>query len=218
MIDKVILLDNGHGKETAGKRSPDGKFREYEWTRRAANAIKDKLQRLGYLVYIVCPEEKDVALSERCRRVNKLCKLHSEAHSVLISIHNNAAGSNGLWRSAGGWSAYTTKGRTKADKLTECLYKAAEEHLQTYKKYMDAGKKLKEYDQKQTYIRSDKSDGDKDMESNFYVLKNSICPAVLTENLFQDNRSDVEFLNSSDGFRSLVDLHVEGIAKYFDGV
>ena len=42
----VILIDNGHGKETPGKRSPDavaGKvtsplyFREFSWTRQCAH-------------------------------------------------------------------------------------------------------------------------------------------------------------------------------------
>lgn len=28
-----ILLDNGHGQNTPGKRSPDGHFREYAYNR-----------------------------------------------------------------------------------------------------------------------------------------------------------------------------------------
>ena len=28
-----ILIDNGHGSETPGKRSPDGELREYKWNR-----------------------------------------------------------------------------------------------------------------------------------------------------------------------------------------
>lgn len=28
-----ILIDNGHGRETPGKRSPDGTLREYAWNR-----------------------------------------------------------------------------------------------------------------------------------------------------------------------------------------
>jgi N-acetylmuramoyl-L-alanine amidase len=38
------------------------------------------------------------------------------------------------------------------------------------------------------------------MESNFYVLKHTNCPAVLTENFFQDTKSDVEYLTSDLGF------------------
>ena len=34
-----ILIDNGHGCNTPGKRSPDGRFREYAWVREIARAI-----------------------------------------------------------------------------------------------------------------------------------------------------------------------------------
>jgi N-acetylmuramoyl-L-alanine amidase len=43
------------------------------------------------------------------------------------------------------------------------------------------------------------ADGDSDKESNFYVLRNTKCPAVLTENFFQDTKKDVEFLLSDVG-------------------
>lgn len=32
-----ILIDNGHGENTPGKRSPDGTFREYAYTRAEFN-------------------------------------------------------------------------------------------------------------------------------------------------------------------------------------
>ncbi|MBQ0142118.1 MAG: N-acetylmuramoyl-L-alanine amidase, partial [Prevotellaceae bacterium] len=32
----TILIDNGHGSDTPGKRSPDGLFREYSYTREIA--------------------------------------------------------------------------------------------------------------------------------------------------------------------------------------
>ena len=66
--------------------------------------------------------------------------------------------------------------------------------------------------------RTDTSDGDEDLESDFYVLKNTKCPAVLTENLYQDNESDVAFLMSQVGRNSLERLHVEGILAYFNQI
>ena len=35
-----ILIDNGHGENTTGKRSPDGKFREYSYAREIAKSIE----------------------------------------------------------------------------------------------------------------------------------------------------------------------------------
>lgn len=34
-----ILIDNGHGIDTPGKRSPDGVLREYAWNRLIAGRI-----------------------------------------------------------------------------------------------------------------------------------------------------------------------------------
>ncbi len=45
-------------------------------------------------------------------------------------------------------------------------------------------------------------------------LRNTACPAVLTENLFQDNERDVDYLLSAQGRKAIADLHVDGIIKY----
>lgn len=50
-----ILIDNGHGVETPGKRSPDGRFREYQYNRLIARAIVEHLQLRGYDASLVVP-------------------------------------------------------------------------------------------------------------------------------------------------------------------
>ena len=60
------------------------------------------------------------------------------------------------------------------------------------------------------------SDGDPDFEENFYVLRKTICPAVLTENFFQNSKEDVEWLESEEGFKTIVAYHVNGILKYLN--
>jgi N-acetylmuramoyl-L-alanine amidase len=57
------------------------------------------------------------------------------------------------------------------------------------------------------------SDGDPDWESNFTVLKKTVCPAILTENLFMTNKDDVRFLMSKEGFDAIVNLHLKAIKK-----
>lgn len=117
---------------------------------------------------------------------------------LYVSIHCNAAGADGKWHDARGWEVYTSPGKTNADALATCLYEAAKANLKGIK------------------LRADNSDGDPDKESNLYVLKNTKCPAVLTENLFQDNKKDVDFLLSDLGMHSIVRLHVEGIIHYIE--
>ena len=57
-------------------------------------------------------------------------------------------------------------------------------------------------------------DSDRDIEMNLAVLRKTACPAVLTENLFQDNKLDVKFLLSDVGRQAILRLHAEGIIRY----
>ena len=57
---------------------------------------------------------------------------------------------------------------------------------------------------------------EKYIAQNLYILKHTHCPAVLTENLFQDNKDDVDFLLSAEGKKKIVDMHVKGIIDYIN--
>ena len=76
MEDKKIkiLIDNGHGNNTAGKCSPDKRFREYAWNREIAAKVVHRLKKLGYDVELLVPELYDVSLLERVHRVNVYCQ------------------------------------------------------------------------------------------------------------------------------------------------
>lgn len=184
------------GKIPPGKRSPDGRFREYKYNREIARAVVEHLQLRGIDAELLVPEEEDISLEERCRRINEACLLFGTRNTRLVSIHVNAAGNGKDWMNARGWCAYTFPGRTLADPFADCHYAAAEQLLPGHK------------------IRKDFSDGDPDLESPFYILKNTLCPAVLTENLFMDNQEDCKFLLSTAGKRAIVGLHVRAICEY----
>lgn len=194
--NKVIILDNGHGQETPGKRSPDGLFREYRWTRMFVKRLKEKLETCGYTVFDIVPEDDDIGLTARANRANKICDQYGAGNCVFISVHCNAAASDGKWHNATGWSAWTTVGKTNSDRLAELLCEECEVE----------GVKL----------RKDMSDGDKDWEKNFTVIYKTKCPAVLTENMFMDTKSDVEFLNSEEGIERLLRIHLFGIRRWFE--
>ena len=63
-------------------------------------------------------------------------------------------------------------------------------------------------------IRTDHSDNDSDGEDYFYILRKHPLPAVLTENFFMDNHSDLEYLQNRAGKQAIVDTHVEGIIEF----
>ena len=191
-----IFIDNGHGLMTAGKRSPDGQFREPFYNREIARRVVSDLRDRGLDAELLVPEDDDISLAERVRRVNTACFLLGKQNVILVSIHVNAAGNGSKWLNATGWSVYTCKGQTASDKLAECLCQAA----------------IKNFPGRR--IRTDMSDGDMDWEEGFYILRKSLCVAVLTENFFMDSISDLEYLQSRAGKQAVVDTHVEGIVEY----
>lgn len=213
-----ILIDNGHGVNTSGKKSPDKQLLEYKYNREIAIKLVAELKANGYDAERIVTEETDISLGERCRRVNAICNKIGTDNVILISVHVNAAGSGGVWRSAGGWCAYTTRGVTKSDAVATKLYEAAKVSLAAYAEALEAGKKTGLYDSKQRPFRTDYQDGDADQEADFYIIKNTKCPAVLTENLFMDNKTDMAFLLSEAGRTAIVDLHMNGIINYIKSV
>ena len=192
----LILIDPGHGIDTPGKRSPDGKFLEYLWNRQIADLLLDRFMIMDIDASLVVTETNDISLSTRVQRVNKICSKVGASNVILLSIHSNAAGDGSKWMSAQGWSCYTSKGETKSDVIAECLYDAFETEF--------AEKK----------IRKDMSDGDRDWEENFYVLQKSKCPAVLLENFFYDNREECTWLLKDETKERIADAIVKGIVQY----
>ena len=199
-----ILIDNGHGNNTAGKRSPwsahkvapEIDFYEYKWNREIAKPIVEGLRERGYDAELLVTEETDISLTERANRANKFCDELGAKNVLIVSIHANAAGHGDKWMNAKGWCAYTTKGNTKSDTLAEFLYNEAEKNF------------------KDRQIRKDMSDGDRDWEANFTVIYKPKCVAVLTENFFYDNVDDVQYILSNKGREAVIKTHVDGIIKY----
>lgn len=214
----IVLIDNGHGSDTPGKCSPDRKLKEYLKSREIARRLETALQLRFTEAILLVPEYKDISLAERCRRANAYCDKYGKDNVLLVSIHCNAAGGDGKWKSAGGWCVYTSPGKTKADDLATALWNAANEGLKSYKERFPILQKQGAYDSRQKPMRADWSDGDPDFEARFYILVHTKCAAVLTESLFQDNKADCDFLLSEEGTKEIVELHANGIINYIKQV
>ena len=103
-------------------------------------------------------------------------------------------GCDGKWHNANGWSVFVAQNAsTKSKTLAKCLKEAAEKE----------GLKIRlQYPDKSYWVQS------------LAMCRDTNCPAVLTENLFQDNKEDVKFLLSKEGKEKICNLHVKGIIDY----
>ena len=190
----VILADPGHGIDTLGKRSPDGRLREYKYAREIAAEVVKRLKTMNYNAQLLVTEENDISLGTRCKRVNDICKHFGTSNVLLVSIHLNAKGIGSAWMDARGWQACVSlNSSAKSKQLASFLFDAAQAQ----------GLKM----------RSPKA-GQKWWAQNLAICRDTNCPAVLTENLFQDNKQDVEFLLSDKGREAIINLHVNGIINY----
>ena len=186
----MIILDNGHGKDTPGKRSPvwnDGsQLFEYEFNRDIVRRIKEALPKAD--IRILVPELWDVSLERRVIRANEITRDAGSKNTLLISIHANAGGGTG-------WEVWTTPGSSRSDVFASNMYCEMEKLLTGFP------------------MRKDMADGDPDKEANFYILKYTICPAILTENLFMDRETDCRFIMSESGRKLIAQAHINLIKK-----
>lgn len=187
-----IILDNGHGEETLGKCSPvwpDGiRLYEYEFNRDIVRRIFGRLYSRGILADIIVPERNDVPLYVRANRANDICNVAGKDNCLLVSVHANAGGGTG-------WEAHTYLGDSMSDRYSAIFYEKAE---------VAFGKEWK--------IRRGNVDvADPDWDSNFAILRDTKCPAVLTENFFMDTEQDCRFLLSDEGRERIAAFHVEAI-------
>lgn len=192
----VVLIDNGHGSNTPGKCSPDKRLIEWKYNREIASELEKRLKAEGFDARLIVTEDKDISLGERCRRVNAICSKYGSKNVVLVSVHVNAAGGDGKWHDARGFSVWVSKkGSASSKKLGKIFCDNAISDSLMGNRYIPK---------------------DHYWESNFTIITNTNCPAVLTENMFQDNKEDVDFLLSEEGRKRIVDLHVASIKKYME--
>lgn len=193
----IVLIDNGHGANTPGKCSPDKQIREYFYAREIASLLEQQLKEKGITAIRIVTEENDVPLSQRVSRINTICREFGAQNCCVVSIHLDACPPNdGKWHNARGFSVRVAKNASqKSKKLARLLYEQAEA----------------------LNLKGNRSvPAEKYWVQNLAICRDTNCAAVLTENLFQDNKEDVAFLLSKEGKDAIVQLHLNGIIKYIE--
>ena len=205
----LIALDDGHGMETPGKRTPkllenlyiDGKLvrkkgeviKENEFNRAVVKYLEKALKRCGFDVLLVSPTDEDVSLQARVNRAN------SAGADAYVSKHYNAVGDKWQTKAKGLITLihykYQTKTKELADNVQSELWKLHEGH-----NCINYGVKT-------------------DMELlgySLYVLKNTKMPAILTESGFMDNLLEAKDMLDPEFQMADAEATCKGICKTFN--
>lgn len=184
-------LDNGHGEDTPGKRSPEfedgSRMFEYEFTRDINRRIMARLDEIGVKYTNIVPELKDISLKERCIRANDLA---TDLPKIYLSIHANAAGA-GTWTTASGMECWYMVGSTRGQKLASVF----QFHLIKLG-WKDRGIRFRT-----------------PAQQSFYVLRKTSMPAVLTENGFYTDKDECTRLRNEDFRQQIAEAHVQAILE-----
>lgn len=183
------IIDFAHGSDVAGKQSPEGRHKEYLWSRKVGKMLAERLKREGFEVAFTNTKDTEIGLSRRKEIANNLAPPRGVS-KFLLSLHNNAAGMGNEWCTARGFEIYTIKGQTRSDLFATVIFEQLQEDFPTTDGYKH---------------RTDPSDGDPDKEANFTVLMGNNYWGVLLEWLFQDNPDDVALLEDDSVNRELVE-------------
>lgn len=189
-------LDNGHGRLTAGKRSPvldnGERLFEYEFNRDIVERIREQLEAIGIRYFVVVPEvEVGNFLKQRVQRANNLV---STLPKIFLSIHANA----GPARSINHWTSDSARGIETWHFYGSSKGKAAANIFQR--------KLIASTGFRNRHVRSR-------IEGQFFILRATRMPAILTENGFYNNRFEVLQLIRDDVRQDIADAHVEAILE-----
>lgn len=200
MKHKIIILSAAHAKDTPGKQSPCGTFKEYAWAREILHVVKLGLEQLGVTVVLIAPESEP---STAWLKKNRIDVANRVDNAFYFSLHVNAARGTG-WQQARGIEIWTSKGQTRSDKYATQIFIALREEFE------------KDFSDFKLFWRTDMRDGDVDKEANFTELLNK-HPSVLLEFLFMNNKTDLKYLNDITIKTRLADVLIDELYKISKG-
>lgn len=192
ILSKLIALSDGHGVDTAGKRTPTlpngqksetGKvyMNENLFNRAVVNYLDAELKRNGFKTILVAPTDADTPLANRTSLAD------AKGVDLYLSIHANA--STGKFGSWGGIETYTWK-------TGESLRIGKLIHAEVIK-----GSPLSDRGVK---------DG-----SHLWEINKSKAPAILCELGFMDSHNDYKYL-LSDAYRKECAVEIAmGVCKAY---
>ncbi len=217
---KQIVIDPGHGGKDPGTMGRSG-LKEKTVVLDIAQRLKKELEGAGIKVMMTRDSDKFISLEERARMANK-----SQA-DLFISIHANASRAKSVqglevysfrdidkatWREIESGEHYRGMFRRLSMKQDDrTLEHILLDMLYSYKQA--ESRKLGRYLTKNT-ANSISSMNRGMRTSGFFVLKNTVIPAVLVEVGFLSNKEEERLLNTPSYRQEVADGLAKSIIEY----
>lgn len=190
----ALCLDDGHGQETAGKRSNLTGMRENTFNRAVVGYMKTMCEKNGILYKEVAPGDTDVPLETRAKTANDwYASLQKQYGNDLIcwylSIHANAGGGYGteVW-----------------------VHSTAIKEIQEV-----AGKVCTAVSALTGKNRGVKKGYPGDSSANFYVNRATNMYSMLIEHAFMDTEKDAKLLMEESFRKNCAAADLQAICDYY---
>lgn len=181
-----IVLDAGHGKNTGGKRSPDGKVREWNINEAVRKLVEKKLKEYENVSILTVSDvsgNTDVSLNNRTKKANDW------GADLYVSIHHNAFGSGG-WSTAKGMETFVYKKTLKeAVAVAEKVQSSIVKHTGLPNRGVKAG--------------------------NLHVVRETKMTAILIEGGFMTNQNEAALMQTASYQEKFASGIVEGIVNHY---
>ena len=184
---RLIALDDGHGMNTPGKRTPtiNGRvIHENEFNREVVNYLSIELKRCGFNTLMVAPGDNDISLASRVNLAN------AKNADAYISIHFDAFDGRFDGNDPEGLTVHVYPSSANSKKLGNAILN----HLKGGTSQQNRGVK----------------------ESNFYVLRRTKMIAILSENGFMDNKREAMLMLDTNFQKEVAREHAQGVCDYFN--
>lgn len=210
-----LVFDPAHGEDVAGKRSPDGKHREYKWSRERIENIIDLLTATlnpGFMIKSPYLDEiNEPGIVKRVKSYNEITKVYDLC--VMLSLHNDALRNPpAFWSGPGGFTFFTDRGETMADTIVDFMGDIFKTSLPAENFRFDYG------------LGKGEKVRDKDREADFMVIHGyksgkklikAKYAGILIENNFMDVRADLKKLQDTGWNKELEFVYFDAVMQVF---
>jgi len=202
MKKAMLIFDPAHGIDVPGKRSPDGSFEEWRFSRDIIRKVFSTILSGSYPFDIACPYlsyDTEPGLMTRVRYYNQLAESYD--HTIVLSLHVDAFKNPPAWWNGTGFSFFTSREHDLSDYLANEMVKAWITNM--------PGEKIRA-----------NAHGDVSKDKNFTILygrenERAKYYGILIENWFMDSNIDIIKLKDPIKIDKLCETYLLAIFNIF---